>query len=135
MTFYKAPPTLTFGDKYEVLLKEISLGSTFPGAFKIKVENEDKDMNPVFRIEDSIFKGVNDLNQLNTHVITIEWVNEQKDGCEFEYKGKFILNGNRFGFLTDKVSFWQVHMHFKVVFEFYAEHFFKMVFKLQPFKD
>ena len=57
MTFYKAPPTLTFGDKYEVLLKEISLGSTFPGAFKIKVENEDKDMNPVFRIEDSIFKG------------------------------------------------------------------------------
>ena len=57
MTFYKAPPTLTFGDKYEVLLKEISLGSTFPGVFKIKVENEDKDMNPVFRIEDSIFKG------------------------------------------------------------------------------
>ena len=109
MTFYKAPPTLTFGDKYEVLLKEISLGSTFPGAFKIKVENEDKDMNPVFRIEDSMFKGVNDLNQLNTHVITIEWVNEQKDGCEFEYKGKFILNGNRFGFLTDKVSFWQVY--------------------------
>ena len=105
MTFYKTPPTLTFGDKYEVLLKEISLGSTFPGAFKIKVENEDKDMNPVFRIEDSIFKGVNDLNQLNTHVITIEWVNEQKDDCEFEYKGKFILNGNRFGFLTDKVSF------------------------------
>ena len=65
-------------------------------------------MNPVFRIEDSIFKGVNDINQLNTHVITIEWVNEQKDGCEFEYKGKFILNGNKFGFLTDKVSFQQV---------------------------
>jgi hypothetical protein len=50
-------------------------------------------------------KGVNDLNQLGTHVITIEWVNEQKDDCEFEYKGKFILNGNRFGFLTDKVSY------------------------------
>jgi hypothetical protein len=37
----------------------LGLGSTFPGVFKIKVENEDKDMNPVFRIEDSIFKGKN----------------------------------------------------------------------------
>ena len=69
MTFYKSPPTLTFGDKHEVLLKEISLGSTFPGAFKIKVENEDKDMDPVFRIEDSIFKGTIHLRHWQTFTI------------------------------------------------------------------
>ena len=59
----------------------------------------------MFRFQDSIFEGIDNINQLNTHKVKIEWENKQKDDCEFDYKGKFILARNRFGFLTDKVSF------------------------------
>ena len=81
----------------------------------MKIENENEDINPVIRIEDSIFEGISDINQLNTHIITIEWKNKQKkdpdDDCEFDYRGKFSLVGNRFGFLTDKVKFLDFGMH------------------------
>ena len=85
--------------------------------FLLHVVNEDEDLNPVFRFEDSIFEGIDNINQLNTHKVKIEWENKQRDGCEFDYKGKFILARNRFGFLTDKVSF-TFEMYFKTCWPF-----------------
>ena len=46
-----------FGDKHEILMKEISLAPNFFSVFKVKIENEDENINPVFRLEDSTFKG------------------------------------------------------------------------------
>ena len=88
--------------------------------FRLHIVNEDEDLNPVFRFEDSIFEGIDNINQLNTHKVKIEWENKQRDDCEFDYKGKFILARNRFGFLTDKVSF-TLEMSLKTCWPFLSQ--------------
>ena len=71
-------------------------------------------MDPIFRLEDSKFRAINDINQFSSgNVIEIQFTNMQKElngengdeNCNYDYKGKLVLARNDFGYLGMKDVF------------------------------
>ena len=104
--FQQIPSYLEFKDRIEVVMYNISLSEDFPSTFEIRIENENPDLNPVFRFQKSTFKDISGNKQLGVNPLKISWKNKQKDSdyCNYKYKGKFVMDNNHFGYLNNEVT-------------------------------
>ena len=107
-TIFSIPAYLSFGDRTEVLFKMITKNASFTsGEFKIQIQNSDPKIDPVFRMEDCVIDGGDNLV---SHPMKLELENQQKelddDGeeeCNYDYMGKLIFKRNKMGYLNTKV--------------------------------
>ena len=113
VTFTELPNDFKFEDRYEVVFERVKISPDINYATKIVVENENSTINPVFRLEESEFPGVEDVtsSDINENKFILEVTNAQfaYDGdeklCNYDYKGDITIRRNNFGHLRDKNFF------------------------------
>ena len=101
---------MKFGDKYEIVLHNVSIHSDYTNTLEIQMMNKKSDMNPVFRLENSEFPGIDELTDTAKRFIYLNFENVQKEmdgedeNCNFEYKGVINIISNKFEYLGYQVS-------------------------------
>ena len=98
-------PELKFEDKHEVAFERVKVSGNLIQQVKIQVENINASISNVFRIEESVFPGIEDVTKDDDDKFVLEVRNEQPelDGstkkCNYDYKGDIIFRRNTFGYL------------------------------------
>ena len=68
--------------------------------------NKKSDMNPVFRLENSEFPGIDELTDTAKRFIYLNFENVQKEmdgedeNCNFDYKGVINITSNKFEYCS-----------------------------------
>ena len=113
MTFTELPNDFKFEDRYEVAFERVKISPEINYATKIVVENTNSSIDPVFRLEESEFPGVEDVtsSDINENKFILEITNAQfayngdEELCNYDYKGDIMIKRNNFGHLRDKNFF------------------------------
>ena len=101
---------MKFGDKYEIVLNNVSIHSDYTNTLEIQMMNKKSNMSPVFRLENSEFPGIDELTDTAKRFIYLNFENIQKEmdeedeNCNFDYKGVINITSNKFEYLGYQVS-------------------------------
>ena len=93
-----------------MVFERVKINPKMNYAAKIEVINKNASIDPVFRLTESEFPGVEDLtsSDINENKFILEITNEQfefKDDdeqCNHDYKGNILISRNNFGHLREK---------------------------------
>jgi hypothetical protein len=87
---YRSPPKLTFEEKAEVLMERVKADDDL----EILWSNDVTNINPIFRIEQSVFEGVSNLEDgiKSETIFLFDGKNSQpkkddEDDCLVDFKG------------------------------------------------
>lgn len=107
VTFIELPNDFLFEDRYEVVFERVKISPDINYATKIEVINSNSSIDPVFRMTESEFPGVEDVtsSDINENKFILEITNKQlefkgdDEQCNYDYKGQILISRNNFGHL------------------------------------
>ena len=90
-----------------MVFERVKISPDIPYATKIEVINSNSSIDPVFRMTESEFPGVEDVTSpdINENKFILEITNEQPEfkgddeQCNYDYKGQILISRNNFGHL------------------------------------